>query len=80
MPNAQLTLPQGSQLATVLQRIGINDVSIEYSRPSVNGREVWGNLIDPISKKQSTNIIPDVLVLDQLSIGMSDHQVSMLFQ
>jgi len=43
--NAQLTLPQGSQLATVSQRIGINDVSIEYSRPSVNGREVWGKLV-----------------------------------
>lgn len=43
--NAQLNLPQGSQLAKVSQRIGINDISIEYSRPSVNGREVWGKLV-----------------------------------
>lgn len=42
---AQLDLPQESQLAKVSQRIGISDISIEYSRPSVNGREIWGNLV-----------------------------------
>ena len=43
--NAQLNLPQGSQMATVTQRVGISDISINYSRPSVNGREVWGKLV-----------------------------------
>ncbi|GAA4898296.1 hypothetical protein GCM10023311_23950 [Flaviramulus aquimarinus] len=42
---AQLNLPRGSQQATVSQRVGISDVSITYSRPSVNGREVWGKLV-----------------------------------
>ncbi len=42
---AQLDLPRGSQMATVSQRIGITDVSITYSRPSVNDREIWGNLV-----------------------------------
>jgi len=42
---AQLNTPRGSQQATVSQRIGISDVSITYSRPSVNGREVWGKLV-----------------------------------
>jgi tetratricopeptide (TPR) repeat protein len=42
---AQLNLPRGSQMATVSQRIGITDVSIEYSRPSVNNREIWGKLV-----------------------------------
>ncbi len=43
---AQLTyLPQGSQRASVSQRIGISDIIIEYSRPKVNGREVWGALV-----------------------------------
>ena len=41
---AQLNTPRGSQQATVSQRVGISDVSITYSRPSVNGREVWGNI------------------------------------
>ncbi|WP_408023297.1 DUF2911 domain-containing protein [Tenacibaculum sediminilitoris] len=42
---AQLNLPRGSQLATVSQRVGITDVYIKYSRPSVKGREVWGKLV-----------------------------------
>lgn len=43
--NAQLDLPRGSQKAKVLQRIGISDITISYSRPAVNDREVWGELV-----------------------------------
>lgn len=43
--NAQLDLPRGSQKAKVSQRIGITDISISYSRPLVNGREIWGKLV-----------------------------------
>lgn len=42
---AQLNAPRASQQATVSQRVGISDVTITYSRPSVNGREVWGKLV-----------------------------------
>lgn len=41
----QLNLPTGSQKATVSQRIGISDISVTYSRPSVNSREIWGALV-----------------------------------
>jgi hypothetical protein len=34
-----------SPAATVTQRIGISTVSIDYSRPKVNGRQVWGTLV-----------------------------------
>lgn len=42
---AQLDLPRGSQMAKVSQRIGISDITIVYSRPSVNDREIWGKLV-----------------------------------
>lgn len=43
---AQLNfLPRGSQMAKVSQRIGNTDVTIVYSRPSVNDREIWGALV-----------------------------------
>lgn len=42
---AQLNTPRGSQQASVSQRVGISDVSITYSRPSVKGREIWGKLV-----------------------------------
>ncbi len=41
----QLNTPRGSQMATVTQRVGITDISITYSRPSVKEREIWGKLV-----------------------------------
>ncbi|MEC3907933.1 DUF2911 domain-containing protein [Tamlana sp. 2201CG12-4] len=43
--NAQLKTPQGSQKAKVSQVVGISHVTIKYSRPSVNDREIWGKLV-----------------------------------
>ncbi|WP_304237243.1 DUF2911 domain-containing protein [Jiulongibacter sediminis] len=43
---AQLNyLPQGSPRAKVMQRVGITDIIVEYSRPQVKDRVVWGNLV-----------------------------------
>lgn len=42
---SQMEMPQGSQKASVTQRVGITDITITYSRPSVNGREIWGKLV-----------------------------------
>lgn len=43
--NAQLNTPRGSQKATVKQTVGITDIKITYSRPSVKSREIWGKLV-----------------------------------
>ena len=40
-----LTLPQASQHAMVSQRVGLTDITVNYHRPAVNGREVWGALV-----------------------------------
>src|ERR1700685_3691781 len=40
-----LDLPLGSQRAEVSQRIGITDVTIDYHRPLVNDRKIWGALV-----------------------------------
>jgi len=40
-----LNLPRQSQHATVMQRIGITDITINYHRPLANGRQVWGKLV-----------------------------------
>lgn len=34
-----------SQFASIIQRVGITDIKIDYHRPSVKGREVWGKLV-----------------------------------
>lgn len=38
-------LPQVSQGASVKQTIGLNDVTITYSRPGVKSRKIWGGLV-----------------------------------
>ena len=38
-------LPRPSQKASVMQTVGITDVTITYSRPSVKKRAVWGELV-----------------------------------
>ena len=40
-----LQLPRVSQKATVMQRVGLTDVTIVYSRPGVKNREIWGGLV-----------------------------------
>lgn len=40
-----LTTPEASQKAMVMQRIGITDITITYHSPFVKGRKVWGNIV-----------------------------------
>ncbi len=42
---AQMVVPDLSPFATVTQKIGFNEVRIEYSRPSVRGRIIFGELV-----------------------------------
>jgi hypothetical protein len=40
-----LALPRPSPAAAVSQRVGLTDFDINYSRPAVKDREVWGGLV-----------------------------------
>lgn len=42
---ARLDLPRESQHGLVGQRIGTTDITIDYSRPSVKGRTIWGDVV-----------------------------------
>ena len=48
---AQVRTPRPSQKASVMQTIGVTDVTITYSRPGVKGRKIWG---DPLPGQEST--------------------------
>ena len=43
-PAPKLNLPALSPAATVKQKVGLGEVTIEYSRPSVKGRKIFGGL------------------------------------
>src|SRR5689334_6959556 len=42
---SDLKLPDVSQAAEVKQRIALTDITINYHRPLVNGRKIWGALV-----------------------------------
>jgi hypothetical protein len=41
----QITTPAPSPAATVNQQVGLTDVSLEYSRPAMRGRTIFGDLV-----------------------------------
>lgn len=69
---AQIATPQPSPFSKLEQKVGLTDVTVEYSRPSMRGRTIFGDLV-PYSKMWRTgankNTIvtfsDDVLVKDQ---------------
>lgn len=46
-------IPQPSPHARVEQRVGLTDISIDYSSPAVKGRKIWGELV-PFDKPWRT--------------------------
>lgn len=42
---AQLDLPRPSPSARVSQVIGLTEITVEYGRPAVKGRKIWGGLV-----------------------------------
>jgi hypothetical protein len=55
--NTALRLPRPSQKASVMQTIGVTDVTITYSRPGVKGRKIWGDA--PASAPAGTATLDD---------------------
>ena len=53
-------VPRPSQKASVMQKIGVTEITITYSRPGVKGRTIWG---DPLPEQASTK--PDATLDDQ---------------
>jgi tetratricopeptide (TPR) repeat protein len=63
-------LPQPSPKAMVMQTFGLTDVTIEYSRPGVKGREVFGDLV-PFDQlwRTGANAATKITVSNDVMIG-----------
>jgi tetratricopeptide (TPR) repeat protein len=40
-----LTLPEASPQATVMQTVGLTEITVTYHQPAVKGRPIWGELV-----------------------------------
>ncbi|MFB9055368.1 DUF2911 domain-containing protein [Mariniflexile ostreae] len=68
--NAQVITPQPSPSSKLEQKVGLTDVTIDYSRPSMRGRTIFGDLV-PYGKlwraganKNTTITFSDDVVVD----------------
>ncbi len=77
----QLTTPQPSPEGKVYQKVGLTDVKVTYSRPSMRGRTIFGNLV-PADKlwrtganKNSTISFSDDVVVDGQTLKAGSYAI-----
>jgi hypothetical protein len=68
--NAQITTPAPSPFSTLEQKVGLTDVVVEYSRPSMRGRTIFGDLV-PYDEiwRTGANMNTTVSFSDDVTIG-----------
>jgi len=65
-----LETPRTSQGASVMQRVGITDITVTYHRPGVKGREIWGGLL-PYGEvwRAGANEVTTISFSDEVKVG-----------
>ncbi|WP_034058650.1 DUF2911 domain-containing protein [Lacinutrix jangbogonensis] len=68
--NAQIETPQPSPFAKVEQKVGLTDMTLEYSRPNMRGRAIFGELV-PFGKLWRTGANKNTIISfsDDVMIG-----------
>lgn len=67
---AQLKLPPASSSQTLIQGLGIRNVTLTYSRPNVNGRKIFGGL-EPYGQvwRTGANGVPKITFEDKVTVA-----------
>ncbi|NNE75488.1 MAG: DUF2911 domain-containing protein [Pricia sp.] len=70
---AQINTPAPSPLSKIEQKVGLTDVTVEYSRPSMRGRTIFGDLV-PYDKlwRTGANAYTKISFSTDVKIGGSD--------
>lgn len=68
--NAQVETPQPSPFSKVEQKVGLTDVTVEYSRPNMRGRTIFGDLV-PYGKLWRTGANKNTMISfsDDVMVG-----------
>lgn len=71
--NAQIKAPQPSPLCKTSQTVGLTDITLEYSRPSMKGRKVFGGLV-PYNElwRTGANASTKVTFSENVKVGGQD--------
>lgn len=67
---AQIKTPSASPFSKVMQTIGLTDVTVEYSRPSMKGRKVFGEIVPFGAKwRLGANSATKITFSDDVTLG-----------
>lgn len=72
---AQLKLPAASSAQTITQGLGIEKVTINYSRPSMNGRKIFGELV-PYNEVWRTGANTNTTLTFDGDVTLNGHKLS----
>ena len=69
----QMQTPQPSPFQKIEQKVGLTDVTLEYSRPSMKGRAIYGGLV-PYDKlwRTGANANTKITFSDDVMIGETE--------
>lgn len=73
-PAQQLELPRPSPRATVMQQVGLTEVTIAYGRPAVRGRDVWGGLV-PLGEVWRTGANEATTITFSTEVRVADSRI-----
>ncbi|THD67522.1 DUF2911 domain-containing protein [Robertkochia marina] len=71
---AQVTTPQPSPSSTITQTVGLTEVSVTFSRPSMRGRSVFGDLV-PFDKVWRTGANANTIVKFEHDVKVGGSEV-----
>ena len=71
---SQIKTPQPSPAASMNQMVGLTEIEVEYSRPSMRGREIFGNLV-PYDKIWRTGANENSVISFSTSVKIGDRTV-----
>ncbi|HNB24486.1 MAG TPA: DUF2911 domain-containing protein, partial [Candidatus Melainabacteria bacterium] len=71
---AKLEFPAASPPCTLKQRVGLTDVEINYSRPGVKGREIFGSMI-PYGKVWRTGANAATKLTFSTDVKLNGHEI-----
>jgi len=70
--SAQLQTPAPSPAATLTQVVGLTDVSIDYSRPAMRGRTIFGELVPKVAARIQATTYPVEMDIKSFTITIDD--------
>jgi hypothetical protein len=71
---AQIKTPQPSPSSSITQAVGVSDISIEYSRPGIKGRQIFGELV-PFGKVWRTGANASTKLKFSTDVTLEGHKI-----